>query len=1134
MKRDINIFSFLLTVLLVFSSAGWAETIFDSFDSEPTSRGWTKSETGGSSFTWLDDLIADTNGNKYVAGGYIKANMKRAPESDRLSVALSQSYDQGQEFWVEFDMRTTLHYQYERAMVGLFNSTNGNLTNALAAKVFRQQTSGSSSPKNARFNSYESAGANVYVDPGFVYDKLVPVRIKLHYSVDGNGNGIGEVEIWHLNQVGASDDDKLVSASDILFANGSGKTAVYDVLGIGNLPGSVSSYWQGIWTDNMYVSTEQDCDTYFTSLGSLRPEPAFGTYSQDLTAPTPDPMTWSSAPAAISPTKVTMTATAATDDSGVRYYFENIDDPNRNSGWQDGTSWTDARLDDDTTYSYHVKVQDLSANRNETAWSASAAVTTPVETDVTAPTPDPLTWSSAPALFAYKNVTMTANTATDGEGNGPVDYYFSNLTDPTRDSGWQLDTEYTDEDLDYATAYSYAVKARDISANYNETGSSLTVMVTTDAEPPISVFERKSMMWHANKLDTDCPMNIYYKETSTGGLDKPVIVYVMNHGYPRIGQEADASILADMIDEDYIVITVDFNNNTNAVSPYFDKDLHDIYKAVYGIEFTSLLQDINLIPSNKYACYFIPAGNRIIRNQVYFELDKHGSYGTKEQVMSTYNSYVVPTFGVDPVTDPDDMITPAGSPLDYKLRMDVIYPSQPTEDLPLMFWNGTTADRKQVSTPSKYRIHFGGLAMRGYAVAVIDHCWNPLARRDAYGYFSSYTLEDWNGLKSATAAMRFIHMNANAWGIDATRIGGVGHSKGTYTLTRLSDPNHESPDAGEYFTFSGFPEDTPEPQPWQGYSSQITCSAQSAGNGTRRTSLVTSENVPTLVACGKYDEYNQWVVFPKLVGTYEGLDLNHQAFWMVDRSHELPYGYNTERDCDMYTMWHAFFDAYLKPGTAPEVMYINPRNSKTAVGVLTGYSSSIPESSLLPDDAYDYVSPTDPITVSFAPAMDPSTIVAGSGIEVVKVSDDSPVAGSWTGIQKDSTFIFTPAGHFEENTAYRITVTTNVKSDVGVNLEEAKVSGFTTGLYETTTPTSFTPAPGVVHNGGTLSVTWIAAPTYTGTYGTDFVVETSTTLDGDWSPVTEGDGVTVAEGEVTYTSPSPAGKLFVRLSVTGP
>jgi hypothetical protein len=1049
MKRYNNIFSFLFVLSAPLLSLVNAETIFDSFDSDPAARGWSRVSSGTSSFEWLDDLVIDPEGNEYVSGGYLRANLYREPTTERLSFALSQSYSLQQEFWMEFDMSTRVHYQYERGLVGLFFSETDNVTNVLAAKVFRQQTQSSSSFKAARFNSYDSTGANVYVETGYVFDKLVPVRIKLHYYVDENDNGIGEVEIWHLNDAGESDDVKLVSVSDILFVNGSGKTASYNCFGIGNVTGNTSSYWQRIWFDNMYLSTEQSGDAYFAAIGEQRPEPAFGTYSADLTPPSPDPLVWSSLPEAISPTKITMSVAAASDENGVRYYFENIDIPTHNSGWQEQTSWTDINLDDNTTYSYRVKAQDLSANRNETGWSSSESAATPVETDVSAPNPDPMLWLSEPEVFGYKNVIMTAAAAVDAEGNGPVEYYFANLTEPNRDSGWQTGSEFTDEGLDYGTSYSYAVKARDVSANYNETAWSQTVTVTTDNEPPITVFERKFLMWHASKLDMDCPMNIYYKQTDTGGAEKPVIVYVMNHGFLRIGQESDESILSDMIDDEYIVITVDFNNHVNAVSPFFDKDLHDILKAVYGAGFTSLLLDINLLPSSKYECYFVPAGCRIERNLVYFELDKHGSFGTKERVMSTYNSYVVPNFGVDPVTDPDDMVNPDGSPIDYKLRMDVIYPSQSNQDVPLMFWNCTSPDRKQMSTPGNYRPHFGGLVMRGYAIALIDHCYNPLARNDSYGYFSSYTLEDWNGLKSETAAMRFIRMNADAWGIDAARIGGVGHSKGTYTLTRLADPAHESPDAEEYYSFSGFPDGTPEPQPWQGYSSQITCSHQSAGNGTRRTSLVTSDNVPTLIACGKYDEYNQWLVFPPLVGTYEGLDVNHQAFWMVDRAHELPYGYNAERGFDMYDMWHDFFDAYMKPGTPPKVVYINPLDGKTGVGALAGFTSSIPEPAELPADAFDYVSPRDPITVSFMPEMDADSVING-GIEVVRDSDSEPVAGTWQGIHGNSTFIFTPDTHLQENTSYKIKVTSDCMSEDGVNLAQTRESVFTTGyLFDT-------------------------------------------------------------------------------------
>ncbi|MCX6879128.1 MAG: hypothetical protein NTW21_35780, partial [Verrucomicrobia bacterium] len=87
-----------------------------------------------------------------------------------------------------------------------------------------------------------------------------------------------------------------------------------------------------------------------------------------------------------------------------------------------------------------------------------------------------------------------------------------------------------------------------------------------------------------------------------------------------------------------------------------------------------------------------------------------------------------------------------------------------------------------------------------------------------------------------------------------------------------------------------------------------------------------------------------------------------------------------------------------------------------------------------------------------------------------------------------------------------------------------------------TNTTGFTPLPGVNKAlDGTLSITWTKATDYPGTYGTDFVVETSEALTGDWAPEVRGGKVTITGNEVKYTFPSPLGaKKFVRLKVTGP
>jgi hypothetical protein len=91
-------------------------------------------------------------------------------------------------------------------------------------------------------------------------------------------------------------------------------------------------------------------------------------------------------------------------------------------------------------------------------------------------------------------------------------------------------------------------------------------------------------------------------------------------------------------------------------------------------------------------------------------------------------------------------------------------------------------------------------------------------------------------------------------------------------------------------------------------------------------------------------------------------------------------------------------------------------------------------------------------------------------------------------------------------------------------------------LGGTTNTTGFTPLPGVTNTAGTLSVTWVKHPTYTGSYATDFVVETSATLTGPWTsePADPAPGHTVTfptTNEVKFTFP-PGPKNFARLKVT--
>ena len=80
--------------------------------------------------------------------------------------------------------------------------------------------------------------------------------------------------------------------------------------------------------------------------------------------------------------------------------------------------------------------------------------------------------------------------------------------------------------------------------------------------------------------------------------------------------------------------------------------------------------------------------------------------------------------------------------------------------------------------------------------------------------------------------------------------------------------------------------------------------------------------------------------------------------------------------------------------------------------------------------------------------------------------------------------------------------------------------------------TGFTALPSVVSTAGVLSVSWSMGPGYSGSYGTDFVVEASVTLDGVWSNQALGGTVGITGDVVTYTFPAASeNRRFVRLKV---
>ena len=56
--------------------------------------------------------------------------------------------------------------------------------------------------------------------------------------------------------------------------------------------------------------------------------------------------------------------------------------------------------------------------------------------------------------------------------------------------------------------------------------------------------------------------------------------------------------------------------------------------------------------------FYVPEGYTITRNIPVWNIEENGADGSVERVMDTYNSVIVPKFGVEPVTDPEQMKNP--------------------------------------------------------------------------------------------------------------------------------------------------------------------------------------------------------------------------------------------------------------------------------------------------------------------------------------------------------------------------------------------------------------------------------------------------------------------------------------------
>ena len=514
-------------------------------------------------------------------------------------------------------------------------------------------------------------------------------------------------------------------------------------------------------------------------------------------------------------------------------------------------------------------------------------------------------------------------------------------------------------------------------------------------------------------------------------VKKSLVFYLKNLPQERIGEWTDSKIKSELQSEGYIVVEVDCSSYPKT-SPELEEALvlfHINCKDVYSAyEDASQAVDIDNI-------HYVPEGYMIKKNIPVWNIKDHGAEGSLEYIMKQWNNVIVSKFGVDPVTSPDQMTNPDGTPLDYNLYLDIIYPSgNASAKVPLLMNHSSNSPRWRPFAPEQktevmYRNIFPlGFLTTGYAFANIDHCFVPLARGETWGYFDAYTLDDWNGLASNTAFVRYLRTHLDEYNLNG-KIGTMGISKASYGSTRLSDPNNAS--GSEYYLFNSTP--NTKPQPWADGESYVDVTYTAAGHGTSRIDkFVNSSCVPVITSAGVNDQYGQWDVYPKVVKHLNDIDHIHYSFWMQELGHTYPgMGEDFATGESRYVVFKRFYDHFLKPSeqTSADVFCIFPKEGATAVDAF-GYSRMLPADNFLPE--YMLGLPVDtPIAVRFLEAFTVEAI--SSAVSVTRVEDGEVISGEWTPSMKGTCFSFVPSSALEKGKTYRITVPTSLVSTSGAH-----------------------------------------------------------------------------------------------------
>ncbi|MBP3309114.1 MAG: Ig-like domain-containing protein [Clostridia bacterium] len=335
---------------------------------------------------------------------------------------------------------------------------------------------------------------------------------------------------------------------------------------------------------------------------------------------------------------------------------------------------------------------------------------------------------------------------------------------------------------------------------------------------------------------------VYHNKTSTiktGYEGTPVIIYTVNHpSITRVGTDSNKEIITSMLERGYVVIVLDFLNNSSISSTTLANCLQAFRQDIVN---KKVLTYSGFPSGNPRETFVVPSGANVLLHQVFWSIDEHAVDGTLEKIVENWNTDLRTAKGgrivkwvysdgtrkktLDGAVWGDlkigsdgketldtsvadgqytyikhtvaqtitDCVDPDGSFIDMDIYINIVYHTSPAKEVPVMSLANSSGYPTTSVTGADLRPHSNDFLYRGYNNVVFDYLWQPMARNASWGYYDgsqgntkdhmNYGLMMYNDKLVNTAAMRYLRYislsdTTGKYNFDLDAFGVYGNSKG--------------------------------------------------------------------------------------------------------------------------------------------------------------------------------------------------------------------------------------------------------------------------------------------------------------------------------------------------------------------